>query len=182
MYGQSEEALLPLRIPDLDRAIPAAREECVLVHQIPVHRKHFSSMLLPARDRELAHPNVKQFYASIASSSEKLVLVLFGPGEVEEAVLGLEEFLADDALGGQIKDVQPSIANETEVCDSAHGEERVEERRVLDDVWVEAGGAELEHLDGLGYFSSTPEVMYESRTYPTVEKGVCTWNNRQEVV
>jgi hypothetical protein len=25
-------------------------------------------------------------------------------------------------------------------------------------------------------------VMYESRTYPTVEKGVCTWNNRQEVV
>jgi hypothetical protein len=155
MYGQSEEALLPFRIPDLDRAIPAAREECVLVHQIPVHRKHFSSMLLPARDRELAHPNVKQFYASIASSSETLVLVL---------------------------DVQPSIANETEVCASAHGEARVEERRVLDAVWVEAGRAELEHLDGLGYFSSTPEVMYESRTYPTVEKGVCTWNNCQEVV
>jgi len=170
MYGQSEQALFPFWVPNLYRAIPAAREECVLVHQIPVHREHFSPMLLPASDRELAHSNIEQFYASIASRSEQLIFVLFGPGQIEEAVLGFEELFAYDALSGQVENIQPSIAYETEVRACTYGEARVEEGRVFDAVWVEAGGAELEHLRALGCASVAPGMLCEPRTCPTVSE------------
>src|SRR4051794_34157565 len=98
MYRKREQALFPLWIPDLDRAIPAARQESILVHQIPVHREHFSPMLLPSRYGELAHADVEQLYTPVSASREKLVLVLFRPGQVEEAVLGFEELLAYDAV------------------------------------------------------------------------------------
>ena len=37
MHRKCEQALFPLWVPDLDRAVPAARQESILVHQIPVH-------------------------------------------------------------------------------------------------------------------------------------------------
>ena len=122
MHRQREQALFPLRIPDLNRAIPTARQESILIHQIPVHREHFSSMLLPARYRELAHTNVEQLYASISAGREELVLVLFRPGQVEEAVLGFEELLAYDSVGGEVEDEESAIADEAEIGARAYGE------------------------------------------------------------
>ena len=78
-------------------------------------------MLLPARYGKLAHTDIEQFYTSISTCSEKLVLVLFRPGQVEEAVLGFEELLAHDPFGCEVKDEESSISDETEVCACAYG-------------------------------------------------------------
>lgn len=72
-------------------------------------------MLLPARNRELSNANVEQLDASITSGSKQLVLMLLGPGQVEETVLGFEELLADDPFCGQVEDEQPAITNESKI-------------------------------------------------------------------
>jgi hypothetical protein len=78
-------------------------------------------MLLPARYGEFTHADVEQLYASISTCREKLVLVLFRPGQVEEAVLGFEELLAEDPVGGEVEDEESAIADEAEVGACAYG-------------------------------------------------------------
>jgi hypothetical protein len=78
-------------------------------------------MLLPARYGELAHADIEQLYASISAGREKLVLVLFRPGQVEKAVLGFEELLAEDSVGCEVEDEESAIADEAEVRACAYG-------------------------------------------------------------
>ena len=54
-------------------------------------------------------------------------------------------FFRYDPLRGEAKDVQTTVANETEVCRGGDGDARVEERRILDGVAIEALGTKLEH-------------------------------------
>lgn len=120
-----------------------------------MYGKDLARMFLPSSDRKLAHADVEQFYTSIAARGKELVLVLLRPGNVKEAVLGLEEFLADDAFGGEVEDVEAAVAylrqrsanvTDLRVIDTyqpkvgtgANGYARVEEGRVFDAVWVEA--------------------------------------------
>jgi len=92
-----------------------------------MYRKHFPAMLLPTRYRKLPHANVEQLDASIASCGEQLILMLLRPGNVKQAVLRLEELLADDAVRGQVEDIETSIADQPKIGTGSYGESVVEE-------------------------------------------------------
>jgi hypothetical protein len=102
-------------------------------------------MLLPSRYRKFAYANVEELYTPIASGSQQLVLVLFRPSDIEQAILRLEELLAGDAVGGQVKDIETAISHEAKVGACTDCETAVEERGVFHTVGVEACRPELEH-------------------------------------
>lgn len=146
VHGQSQETGLGLGIPDLDGAVPRGGQKGGLVAQIPMHGKDFAGVLAPLGNGEAgADANIKELDAAIAAGRKQLVLVRLAPARVEEAVLGLKVFFADDARVGQAQDEEATIAHEAEVCAAGDAEAGVEEGRVFDCIAVEACGAELEH-------------------------------------
>lgn len=54
-------------------------------------------------------------------------------------------FLGDDAVGCEPENVQSAVPDEAEVGGAGDGYARIEERRVLDAIAVEALGPELQH-------------------------------------
>ena len=55
-----------------------------------MHGEGFSHVLLPGLNGEFVNADVEEFDGAVAGGDEDLVLVRFGPGEVEEGVLGVE--------------------------------------------------------------------------------------------
>lgn len=114
-----------------------------------MHAEDLAAVLLPTRDGEVGEADVEELDAAIAAGGQELVFMRFGPGRVEEAVLGFEELLADDAAVRQVENEEPAIAYETKVCAGADAQAAVEEGRVFYGVRVEACGAKLEHYEGV---------------------------------
>ena len=96
-----------------------------------MHAEYLSSMLLPACYWELGscsiQADIKELDAPVSACCEELVLMLLAPRQIEQAVLRLEVFLANDAVGREVEVVEASVAYEAEVCAGADGEARVEE-------------------------------------------------------
>ena len=88
---------------DSNCTVPRARAECVFGHEVPVHGEDFSHVLFPRLDGEFVNANVEELDGAIASGDEDLVLMRFGPGEVEESVLRVEPWpsVSFDAEGGR---------------------------------------------------------------------------------
>lgn len=55
-----------------------------------MHGEDFSHVLFPGLDGELVDADVEELDGAIAGRDQDLVLVRFGPGEVEEGVLRVE--------------------------------------------------------------------------------------------
>ncbi len=55
-----------------------------------MHGEGFSHVLFPGLDGEFVNADVKELDGAVTGGDEDLVLVRFGPGEVEEGVLGVE--------------------------------------------------------------------------------------------
>ena len=55
--------------------------------------KDLPHVLFPGLDRKLVNANVEELDGTITSSDEDLILVCFGPGEVEQRVLSIEPWL-----------------------------------------------------------------------------------------
>ena len=153
MHRQGNHTLRPLRRPNLDRPIPATRQELVLGDEVPLHGKDLASVLLPGRDGEAVHADVEELDAAVAARGQELVLVRLAPRRVEEAVLRFEILFYLDPGGGQVEDEEAPVADEAEVCACRDAEAVVEEGGVFYGVGVEALGAEFEHgvcgLDGV---------------------------------
>lgn len=148
MYRQRYQTLLPLRLPHLHRAVPARAKKCILLDQIPMGAEHLSAMFLPSRNRKLADADIEELDAPVAACGQELILMLFGPGKVEEAILCFEVLFTCDAVGGQIENIETSISNETKVGAARDGDTGVEEGRVFYGVGIKALGAKFEHFGG----------------------------------
>ena len=107
-----------------------------------MHREHLPLMLLPRPNRKLIQRHIEQLDRTIARRSENLVLVRLGPRDVKEGILRVETrrlprsarhlehdggqslgwlgdyllFLGDDALGGQVQDIESSVTDEAKIC------------------------------------------------------------------
>lgn len=90
MRRQRRDARAGIRVPDLDRAVPATGQEGVLRNEIPGYAEDFARMLGPGLHGELGQRNVEEFDRAVAAGGEDLVLVRFGPGAVEEGILCVE--------------------------------------------------------------------------------------------
>jgi hypothetical protein len=55
-----------------------------------VHSKDFARVLLPGCDGVGGYVDIEEFDGAVAAGCEELVFVRFGPGAVEERVLGVE--------------------------------------------------------------------------------------------
>lgn len=99
--GEGEEGGWARWVPNSNCTVPGARAECVLGHEVPVHGEDFSHVLFPGLDGKLVNTNVEELDGAIAGGDEDLVLMRFGPGEVEEGVLRVEPFLSNDTFGRQ---------------------------------------------------------------------------------
>lgn len=90
VYRQRRHGLREFRSPYLDAAVPGAGDEGLLRNEVPVHGEDFAGVLLPGLDREVVEGDVEELYGAVAAGSEDLRFVSFGPGGVEECVLGVE--------------------------------------------------------------------------------------------
>ena len=77
---EGREGLRMVGRPDLDGSVPAAGEEFVLSHQVPVNREDFTAMFLPGLNRKLFNGAVKELDAPVTRCNKGLVLVYFRPG------------------------------------------------------------------------------------------------------
>ena len=73
------------------------------------------------------------------------------PLRKERGAVGRVPLLRDNALGGQAEDVESPIAYEAEVGGGGDGDARVEERRILYGVAIEALGAVFEHTGKMAW-------------------------------
>jgi len=55
-----------------------------------VYREDFPVMLFPGLDWEFIETNVEELDGAIAGCDEALIFVGFGPGEIEEGILGVK--------------------------------------------------------------------------------------------
>jgi hypothetical protein len=125
-------------------------------------------VLVKVHDGELIYAEVEELERAIATGDDELVLVDLGPGEVIEGIVGIEpggahasatghvgggmetwggplRLLDLDALRGQAKGEEASVADDAKVGRGGDGDARVVVGRVLDGVGIVALGAELEH-------------------------------------
>ena len=63
-----------------------------------MHGEDFAGVLLPRGDGVRGHIDVEEFYGAVAAGSQELVLVGFGPGAVEEGILGVEPKVGDVSM------------------------------------------------------------------------------------
>lgn len=73
-----------------DGTVPGAGAEYILRDQVPVHGEDLSHVLFPGLYREFIDTNVEELDGTITPSDQDLVLVRFGPGEIEEGILRVE--------------------------------------------------------------------------------------------
>jgi hypothetical protein len=143
--GQRRQARGGVGAPDLDGAVPAARQERVLADEVPVHGEDLAAMLVPRLHGELGQGDVEELDGAVAARRQQLVLVRLRPCRVEQRVLRVEPFLRNDAGLGQPQHVHAPVADEPKVGRRRDGDARVEEGRVLDAVAVVALRAVFEH-------------------------------------
>lgn len=131
----------PINGPQLNGVVPRSRKKRIPSYGIIIRRVGLARVLVEGSDRVRGRREgeVVELDGAVGDGGDEEGVVGLGPGDVVDAVGGVEGGNFGDGSGGEVEDVEAAVAEDAEVLGGGDGEAVLVEGAEFDGVAVEGG-------------------------------------------